>query len=126
MLTTTTTPAARDLAWALLASDNTPVTVINDSPGFIAQRVMATIVNIACNIAQRGIASVADLEDAVKLGLGYPHGPLAWGDRLGAARLLTVLQAQLRSTSDPRYRPSGWLLRRVALGLPLSTPEARR
>lgn len=126
MLTAVTSPAARDAAHALLAQDGTAVTLINDSPGFIAQRVMATIVNIAANIAQRGIASVADLEDAVRLGLGYPQGPLSWGDRLGAARLLEVLRAQLAATGDPRYRPSAWLQRRVALGLPLTTPEAER
>lgn len=126
MLTAVTAPAARDAAHALLASDGTPVTLINDSPGFIAQRVMATIVNIAANIAQRGIASVADLEDAVRLGLGYPQGPLGWGDRLGAGRMLEILRAQLAATGDPRYRPSAWLARRVALGLPLTTPEAAR
>ena len=126
MLTAVTTPAARDAAHALLANDGTAVTLINDSPGFIAQRVMATIVNIAANIAQRGIASVADLEDAVRLGLGYPQGPLGWGDRLGADRMLEVLRAQLAATGDPRYRPSAWLVRRVALGLSLTTPEAAR
>jgi 3-hydroxybutyryl-CoA dehydrogenase len=126
MLTVATAPDVRDAALALLGSDGTPVTVINDSPGFVAQRVMATIVNIAANLVQRGIASVADLEAAVPLGLGYPHGPLGWGDRLGADRLLAVLQAQQQATGDPRYRPSGWLVRRVALGIPLSTPEAAR
>lgn len=126
MLTTVTSAAARDAAHALLASDGVPVTLINDSGGFIAQRVMATIVNIAANIAQRGIASVADLEDSVKLGLGYPHGPLAWGDRIGAARILAILRAQQDATGDPRYRPSPWLVRRVALGLPLVAPEAVR
>jgi 3-hydroxybutyryl-CoA dehydrogenase len=126
MLTTVTAPGARDLAHALLASDGVPVTVINDSGGFIAQRVMATIVNIAANIVQRGIASVADLEDSVKLGLGYPHGPLAWGDRIGPARILAILRAQQDATGDPRYRASPWLVRRVALGLPLVTPEAQR
>ncbi|AOS81101.1 MULTISPECIES: 3-hydroxyacyl-CoA dehydrogenase [Hydrogenophaga] len=126
MLTAVTTPAARDAAHALLANDGTAVTLINDSPGFIAQRVMATIVNIAANIAQRGIASVADLEDAVRLGLGYPQGPLGWGDQLGADRMLEVLRAQLVATGDPRYRPSAWLVRRVALGLSLTTPEAAR
>jgi 3-hydroxybutyryl-CoA dehydrogenase len=126
MLTSVTSAAARDAAHALLASDGVPVTVINDSGGFIAQRVMATIVNIACNIAQRGIATVADLEDSVRLGLGYPHGPLAWGDRIGAARILAILRAQQDVTGDPRYRPSPWLVRRVALGLPLVTPEAAR
>ncbi|MGE0330330.1 MAG: 3-hydroxyacyl-CoA dehydrogenase [Ramlibacter sp.] len=126
MLTTVTAPGARDLAHALLSSDGVAVTVINDSCGFIAQRVMATIVNIAANIVQRGIASVADLEDSVKLGLGYPHGPLAWGDRIGPARILAILRAQQDATGDPRYRASPWLARRVALGLPLLTPEAQR
>lgn len=126
MLTAMTAPEARDAAHALLANDGTPVTLVNDSPGFIAQRVMATIVNIAANIAQRGIATVADLEDAVRLGLGYPHGPLGWGDQLGADRLLEILRAQLCATGDPRYRPSAWLVRRVALGLPLTMAEAAR
>lgn len=126
MLTAVTSEQARDSAHALLARDGVPVTVINDSGGFIAQRVMATIVNIAANIAQRGIASVADLEDSVKLGLGYPRGPLSWGDEIGPARILAILRAQHDATGDPRYRPSPWLVRRVALGLPLVTPEAQR
>ncbi|NPC54990.1 3-hydroxyacyl-CoA dehydrogenase [Caenimonas soli] len=126
MLTAITAPQTRDAAHALLASDGVTVTVIGDSAGFIAQRVIATIVNIAANIAQRGIGSVPDLEDAVRLGLGYPRGPLAWGDHLGSDRILAILQAQLRLTGDPRYRPSPWLVRRVALGLPLTTPEAAR
>ncbi|MDQ6685175.1 MAG: 3-hydroxyacyl-CoA dehydrogenase, partial [Pseudomonadota bacterium] len=124
MLTAVSSEAARETALALLASDGVPLTVINDSPGFIAQRVMATIVNIAANIAQRGIASVADLEDAVQLGLGYPHGPLGWGDRIGGPRILAILRAQQDATGDPRYRPSPWLTRRVGLGMPLVTPEA--
>jgi 3-hydroxybutyryl-CoA dehydrogenase len=126
MLTALTSAAARDTAWGLLAADGVPVTVINDSPGFIAQRVLATIVNIAAHIAQRGIASVADIEDAVKLGLGYPHGPLAWGERIGGARILEILRTLQAQTGDPRYRPSPWLVRRVALGVSLLTPEAAR
>ena len=62
MLTVATAPQAREAAHALLASDGVPVTIIGDSVGFIAQRVIATIVNIAANIAQRGIAAVDDLE----------------------------------------------------------------
>ncbi len=126
MLTATTSASARDIAWALLAADGVPVTLINDSPGFIAQRVLATVVNIAAQIAQRGIASVADIEDAVQLGLGYPHGPLAWGDRIGGARILQILRTMQAETGDPRYRPSPWLVRRVALGVSLLTPEAAR
>jgi 3-hydroxybutyryl-CoA dehydrogenase len=90
------------------------------------QRVLATIVNIAANIAQRGIASVPDIEAAVQLGLGYPKGPLAWGDEIGAARVLTILRHMQAATGDPRYRPSAWLVRRAGLGLSLTTPEASR
>jgi 3-hydroxybutyryl-CoA dehydrogenase len=126
MLTAVTASDARDAAHALLASDGVAVTLVNDSPGFITQRVLATIVNIAANIAQRGIASVADIEDAVKLGLGYPRGPLGWGDHIGGDKVLLILQRMLAATGDPRYRPSSWLVRRVALGLPLVTPEALR
>lgn len=126
MLTVCTRPDMRDAAHALLASDGTPVTLIQDSPGFVVQRVMATIINIACNIAQRGIASVADIEDAVKLGLGYPQGPLAWGDDIGAARVLNILRRMQAATGDPRYRPSLWLTRRAELGLSLLAAEAER
>ena len=102
------------------------MSLINDSPGFVVQRILATIVNIAANIAQRGIASVADIEDAVKLGLGYPQGPLSLGDAVGGAQVLTILRNMQAVTGDPRYRPSPWLLRRVELGLSLRTPEAQR
>lgn len=126
MLTVSTRPEFRDAARALFAADGVPVTVINDSPGFVVQRVLATIVNIAANIAQRGIASVPDIEDAVQLGLGYPRGPLSWGDRIGGARVLTILRNMQAATGDPRYRPSPWLTRRVGLGLSLLTPDAAR
>lgn len=123
MTTPVTTDAARDAAHALLASDDVAVTVIHDSPGFIAQRMVAMIVNIACDIAQQRIATPDDIEAAVKLGLGYPKGPLEFGDHLGAGSVLAILEAMQAFYGDPRYRPSPWLKRRALLGLPLTTPE---
>lgn len=73
----------RDAAHALFASDGKAVSVIRDSGGFVTQRVVGSIVNIASDICQQGIGSPADLEKAVTLGLGYPMGPLAMGDRWG-------------------------------------------
>jgi 3-hydroxybutyryl-CoA dehydrogenase len=118
-----TTPAMRDAAWALLASDGTPVSVINDSPGFVVQRVVATIVNIGCDMAQQGVAPPADIERAVTIGLGYPQGPLAMGDALGPQTVLDILDALHAFYRDPRYRPSPWLSRRARLGVSLLTPE---
>jgi 3-hydroxybutyryl-CoA dehydrogenase len=114
----------RDAAHALLAKDGVPVTVIHDSPGFIAQRVIAQIVNIGADIAQQRIASPQDIDRAVTLGLGYPVGPLAWGDAIGPARILAILGELFDFYQDPRYRPSPWLKRRARLGVSLLTPEA--
>jgi 3-hydroxybutyryl-CoA dehydrogenase len=114
---------ALEAAHGLLASDGVPVSVINDSPGFVAQRVVAHIVNVGCDIAQMRIAAPQDLDRAVTLGLGYPRGPLAMGDSLGPKRILAVLEAMHAIYQEPRYRPSPWLRRRAALGLSLLTPE---
>jgi len=113
----------RDAAHALLAADGVPVSVINDSPGFVAQRVVAHIVNVGCDIVQMRIATPEDLDRAVMLGLGYPKGPLAMGDALGAKRILNVLQNMHTLYQEPRYRPSPWLRRRAQLGVSLLTPE---
>lgn len=119
-----TAPAFRDAAHAVLAADGKAVSVIRDSAGFVTQRVVATIVNIAADICQQGICSPADLETAVRLGLGYPSGPLAMGDALGPASILEVLFNMQTVYGDPRYRPSPWLRRRAALGLSLLHEEA--
>jgi 3-hydroxybutyryl-CoA dehydrogenase len=123
MTTPVTRPEVRDAAHALLASDGVPVSVIRDSPGFVAQRVVAHIVNIGCDIVQQRIASPEDLDSAVMLGLNYPRGPLAMGDAIGAAKVLAVLEAMHAFYLDPRYRPSPWLRRRARLGVSLLTPE---
>ncbi len=124
MTTPVTAPAMRAAAHALLASDGVPVSVIRDSPGFVAQRVIAQIVNIACDIAQQRIASPADIDAAVTLGLGYPRGPLAWGDAIGPTRIFGILETLHDFYGDPRYRASPWLKRRARLGVSLLTPEA--
>jgi 3-hydroxybutyryl-CoA dehydrogenase len=123
MCTPATRAEVREAAHGLLASDGVPVTVINDSPGFVAQRVVAHIVNVGCDIVQMRIATPEDLDRAVVLGLGYPHGPLAMGDALGARRILAVLEAMHSIFQEPRYRPSPWLRRRAQLGVSLLTTE---
>ena len=123
MATPVTRPELRDAAHGLLAADGVPVSVIRDSGGFVAQRVVAHIVNVGCDIVQQRIASPADLDHAVVLGLGYPRGPLALGDALGAAKILAVLEALHELYKDPRYRPSPWLTRRARLGVSLLTSD---
>ncbi len=114
----------RDAAHALFARDGKAVSVIRDSGGFVTQRVVACIINIAADMCQQQICSPADLETAVTLGLGYPHGPLALGDLLGPTNVLEVLFNMQTVYGDPRYRPSPWLRRRGAIGLSLKHVEA--
>jgi 3-hydroxybutyryl-CoA dehydrogenase len=123
MTTPVTSRELRDAAHGLFASDGAPVTVIHDSPGFVVQRVVASIVNIGCDIAQQRIASPQDIDRAVTLGLGYPKGPLGMGDAVGAAKILAILDAMLAFYGDPRYRASPWLKRRARLGVSLLNPD---
>ena len=113
----------RDAAHALFARDGKAVSVIRDSGGFVTQRVVATIVNIACDMCQQGVCSPADLDTAVRLGPGLSaraagHGRPVRPDQ--RARVLFNLQTVY---GDPRYRPSPWLRRRGALGLSLTHEE---
>jgi 3-hydroxybutyryl-CoA dehydrogenase len=99
-------------------------TLIAESTGFVAQRVVAMVINLGCDIAMQGIATPKDINNAVKLGLGYPYGPISWGDELGAERILLILQRIYGLTGDPRYRPSPWLQRRAKLGISLFTQQS--
>jgi 3-hydroxybutyryl-CoA dehydrogenase len=116
-------PDMRDAAHALFARDHKSVSVIRDSGGFVTQRVVANIVNIACDMCQQGVCTPSDLDIAVTLGLGYPLGPLALGDKLGPTNVLEVLFNMQTVYGDPRYRPSPWLRRRGAMGLSLLHTE---
>ncbi|MEU9762913.1 3-hydroxyacyl-CoA dehydrogenase [Streptomyces sp. NPDC047987] len=98
------------------------VSVVRDTAGTVAQRLLASIVSVASSIAERAIASPADIDLAVTAGLGYPVGPLAWGDRIGAVRMLELHRALHRTTGDPRHRPSRWVTERAQLGLALAEP----
>jgi 3-hydroxybutyryl-CoA dehydrogenase len=121
MRTPVTRPEIVAAAHALLGAGGHPVTVINDSPGFIAQRIIACMVNIASDIAQQRIAAPEDINIATEIALGYPRGSLRFGDELGPSRILGIIEACHSFYGDPRYRPSPWLKRRALLGVPLAT-----
>ena len=125
--TVVTNPATkseyRDSAHGLLTADDVGATVVRDCPAFVCQRVLSTICNIGCQIAQLGTAEPDDIDKAVVLGLNYPSGPLTFGETLGAKNVLRILEGLYASYGDPRYRPSPWLRRRALLGLSLFDTE---
>ena len=110
-------------AVAALEATGAPVTAINDSNGFVVQRLLAMIVNVGSRIAELRVAAPADIDTAVELGLNYPKGPLALGDLLGPARVLAVLDGMQAATHDPKYRATVWLRRRAMLGVSLRTAD---
>ncbi|TVP45553.1 MAG: 3-hydroxyacyl-CoA dehydrogenase [Halomonas sp.] len=121
MSTPVTRTAFIQAASCLLSADGTAVSPLQDSNGFVLQRITACIVNVGADIAQQGVAEPATIDRAVELGLGYPFGPLRMGDHYGAKRIMTILNNLLEATGDPRYRPSPWLRRRAALNTSLTT-----
>ncbi|MFJ8751781.1 3-hydroxyacyl-CoA dehydrogenase [Streptomyces sp. NPDC102441] len=118
--------AARDaravLARAADGGEPWAVSVVRDTAGSVAQRLLASVVSVAASIAERSLATPADIDLAVTTGLGYPAGPLAWGDRIGAARMLELQRSLHATTGDPRHRPTRWLTERAQLGLALTEP----
>jgi len=119
MTTPVTSAQMRDAAHGLFAGDGIPVTVIRDSPGFVAQRVVAP--DRQHRLRHRAAAHrlARRHRSAVTLGLGYPQGPLAWGDAIGAGAVLDILEALLEFYGDPRYRRARGLKRRAMLGVSL-------
>lgn len=102
-----------------LAATGKAITVTADGPAPVAQRIVASMVNVACSAAQDGLGAPADIDLGAQLGLGYPQGPLALGDKLGPSTVLAILDGLLDYTGDSRYRASGWLRTRADLGLSL-------
>lgn len=123
MVTPATSATTVDAARSIFSAQSVHTFLIADSPGFVGPRVVACIVNLACEMAQQGIASPQDIDAAVRTGLGYPVGPFEWGDRLDPKRVLAILEGLYTTFGDQRYRPSPWLVRRAKLALSLSEPD---
>jgi len=88
---------------------------VADYPGLLIWRTVAMIVNEALDALQKGVASEQDIDTAMRLGVNYPRGPLAWGEQLGWQRLLRLLENLQRHYGEERYRPSSLLRQRALL-----------
>ncbi|MFE3293057.1 3-hydroxyacyl-CoA dehydrogenase [Rhodococcus sp. NPDC059234] len=102
-----------------LAATGRRVTITADGPAPVAQRLIASIVNVGSAIAETGLADPADIDLGARLGLGYPRGPLELGDAHGPRLVVRILDGLLEYTGDPRYRASAWLRTRAELGMSL-------
>jgi 3-hydroxybutyryl-CoA dehydrogenase len=109
-------PAVLDSAIGLCQAAGAEVSVLADVAGGIVARTIAMLVNEAVDVVARKEASAADVDVAMRLGLGHPSGPLEWGDRLQAWRIAAVLAHLHEETPTGRYRASPRLREAVAGG----------
>jgi 3-hydroxybutyryl-CoA dehydrogenase len=107
-----TTAQAQDQAIALLRQAGFSVSEVADLPGLVVLRTVATLANEAADAVLQGVGSAADIDLAMRAGVNYPCGPLAWAEHIGLGYTLRVLQNLQSSYGETRYRPS-LLLRRV-------------
>ena len=94
---------------------NKEAVVVKEKPGFITSRINALIDNEAFAMLEAGIASAADIDKAIKLGLNHPMGPFEMVDLVGLDVRLKILE-YLHSTLGERYRPSPLLRQYVHEG----------
>jgi 3-hydroxybutyryl-CoA dehydrogenase len=123
---------------ALAAADQTPVEALNDAaglfqalgkqvsviddyPGMVVLRTVCMLVNEAADAVNQRICTAGDVDIAMQRGLNYPLGPLAWGDTIGAGRVLTMTDHLAATYGEDRYRASPLLRRRAAAALPLAS-----
>jgi 3-hydroxybutyryl-CoA dehydrogenase len=112
-------PSSLATAVGLFQAVGKQVSVIEDTPGLIVARTVAMLVDLAANALAQGVASQSDIDKAMRLGVGYPVGPLEWGDRLTAEWVTGFLRGMHAECPDGRYAPSLLLQRCGATGRPL-------
>ncbi len=92
-----------------------PVQVRN-SPGFVVNRMLCPMINEAIFALGEGLASAAQIDEAMKLGANHPIGPLALADLIGLDVELAVMQVLFEGFKDPKYRPAPLLVEMVEAG----------
>ena len=95
--------------------DKTPVPV-NDSPGFVSNRVLMPMINEAIFAVYEGVAEPEDVDSVMKLGMAHPMGPLRLADFIGLDVCLDILNVLYDGFKDPKYRPCPLLVKKVEAG----------
>ena len=104
--------SVRDLAIKL---EKTPVEV-NDTPGFVSNRVLMPLLNEAMYAVMEGVATAQAVDEVFKLGMAHPMGPLTLADFIGLDVCLDIMRVMQDGLGDPKYRPCPLLIKMVDAG----------
>ena len=113
-LATSDETAARVIELAMRLG-KTPVEV-NDSPGFVSNRVLMPMINEAVYCVMEGVSTPEAIDTVMKLGMNHPMGPLALADLIGLDTCVSILEVLHSGLGDPKYRPCPLLRKYVAAG----------
>jgi len=89
---------------------------VNDYPGFIANRILLPMINEAIEALNTGVAKVSNIDSIMKIGMGYPMGPLQLADFIGLDVCLSILEVMYKGFKDSKYAPSELLINMVKSG----------
>jgi 3-hydroxybutyryl-CoA dehydrogenase len=111
-----TSDATFETTHALATTLGKETVLSRDTPGFIVNRVLMPLINEAAFAVMEGVASPADIDKAIQLGLNHPMGPLALADLIGLDTTLSILEVLHRDLGEDKYRPCPLLRQYVAAG----------
>jgi 3-hydroxybutyryl-CoA dehydrogenase len=95
--------------------NKTPV-IVNDYPGFVANRILMPMLNEAIETLYSGVAGVQEIDTVMKLGMGHPMGPLELADFIGLDVCLSILEVMYNGFKNPKYAPNPLLVNMVRAG----------
>lgn len=91
--------------------------IINETPGFVVNRILIPFINDAIGVLNEGIASAGDIDKAIKLGANHPIGPLALADLIGLDVCLNIMNTLYSNIGEEKYKPNALLEEMVSKNL---------